>query len=107
MKINDDLVFDRAEKDEWKTIEEIRATIERIMEVHDREGKYPRKIMLKNIICTSAMSCIQLLDMFSMNIAESFHTNALQELILIGLPDLSQSDNKELMSRFGEKIAGP
>lgn len=100
-------MFNRAEQDEWKTIDNVRATIERIMEVHDREGKFPRKIMLKNIICSSAMSCIELLDMFYMNIAESYHTNALQELILIGLPDLSQSDNKELMCRFGEKIAGP
>ena len=94
-------MLNRAEQDEWKTIENIRATIERTMEVHDREGKFPRKIMLKNILCSSAMSCIQLLDMFCMSIAESYHTNALQELILIGLPDLPQSDNKELMCRFG------
>ena len=100
-------MFNRAEQDEWKTIDNVRATIERIMEENDYEGKSPRKIMLKNIICSSAMPCIQLLDMFYMNIAESYKSNALQELILIGLPDLSQSDNKELMRRFGEKIAGP
>ena len=77
------------------------------MEEHDSEGPSLRKIKLKNIMCSSAMSCIQLLDMFSMRIAEWWYANALQELILIGLPNLSQSDNSELMKRFGKKIAGP